>query len=138
MESTSDTTILAWKFDHVDRNKDMVLQRNETNILKNLVKQQIQPRSCAKNFIASCSNGDQQISKSEWLDCLRVSSDVNRESTKMKLFSIKKSPQVTSTFFSQNQTKSHSYHLFRFSIYFSERCMRVIIFKNHTFIFKFE
>lgn len=90
MESTSDTTILAWKFDHVDRNKDMVLQRNETNILKNLVKQQIQPRSCAKNFIASCSNGDQQISKSEWLDCLRVSSDVNRESTKMKLFSIKK------------------------------------------------
>lgn len=38
-ESPSDTTVLAWKFDHVDRNKDMVLQRNETNTLKNLVKQ---------------------------------------------------------------------------------------------------
>ncbi|CAL8099914.1 unnamed protein product [Orchesella dallaii] len=77
MESASDTTVLAWKFDHLDRNKDMILQRNETNILKNLVKQQIQPRSCAKNFIASCSNGDQQITKNEWLGCLRASSDVN-------------------------------------------------------------
>ncbi|ODM91958.1 putative protein-related modular calcium-binding protein 1 [Orchesella cincta] len=81
MESASDTTVLAWKFDHLDRNKDMVLQRNETNILKNLVKQQIQPRSCAKNFIASCSNGDQQITKNEWLGCLRASSDVNLSSS---------------------------------------------------------
>lgn len=91
MDSASDTTVLSWKFDQVDRNKDMILQRNETNVLKNLVKQQIQPRSCAKNFIASCSNGashpgpthdlrNSEITKSEWLDCLRVSSDINRES----------------------------------------------------------
>ena len=64
--------VLSWKFDYLDKNKDTFLDRNETRILKRLVKQQIQPRQCAKTFISFCANGDKRITKKEWLDCLII------------------------------------------------------------------
>lgn len=74
-----DEEVLMWKFDHLDKNKDSLLERNETTILKRLVKQQIQPRQCAKTFISFCANGDKKISKREWLDCLKIGSMENRK-----------------------------------------------------------
>ncbi|OXA60885.1 SPARC-related modular calcium-binding protein 1 [Folsomia candida] len=79
-DGASDEIVLAWKFDTLDRNRDGILHKNETLILKHLVKQQIQPRSCSKNFISFCAKGDQKIVKREWLECLRLPSVDNRSS----------------------------------------------------------
>ncbi len=80
-DGVNDEIVLSWKFDALDRNRDGILYKNETLILKNLVKQQIQPRSCAKNFISFCARGDQKIVKREWLECLRLPS-MDNNSTK--------------------------------------------------------
>jgi len=78
-DGVNDDSVLAWKFDHLDKDKDSMLHKNETLILKNLVKQQIQPRACAKNFISFCAKGDQRITKKEWIECLRIPSVDNRK-----------------------------------------------------------
>ncbi|CAG7721570.1 unnamed protein product [Allacma fusca] len=89
-EMGGEDEVLSWKFDHLDKNKDNFLERNETVILKRLVKQQIQPRQCAKTFISFCANGDKKITKKEWVDCLKIGSMENRSTRGMHPFQLLK------------------------------------------------
>lgn len=71
MSNESDRTVLFWKFDHMDVNKNGVLDKFEYKDLQKIVKKAVRPKRCAKNFARACDmNNDQIITRQEWAECL--------------------------------------------------------------------
>ncbi|CAL4071055.1 unnamed protein product, partial [Meganyctiphanes norvegica] len=65
---------LRWKFKKLDKNKDSIVRRTEYKGLRRLVKKQLEPRKCAKQFPNFCDiDGDKKLSENEWVTCFMPS-----------------------------------------------------------------
>lgn len=61
---------IAWKFNELDRNHDLVLGRKEYRDIRHTVRKNIKPRLCAREFPLLCDvNANRRVSFLEWTDC---------------------------------------------------------------------
>lgn len=71
MSNETDRTVLFWKFDHMDANRNGILDKFEYKDLQKIVRKAVRPKRCAKNFVRACDmNADLVITKPEWAECL--------------------------------------------------------------------
>ncbi|XP_054276219.1 SPARC-related modular calcium-binding protein 2 isoform X2 [Macrosteles quadrilineatus] len=78
--SETDRRVLEWKFNSLDVNGDLILSRNEYWGLRELVRQVVKPKRCARAFSRNCDlNRDTNIAKPEWMTCLGLDMNPGEE-----------------------------------------------------------
>ncbi|CAL1540354.1 unnamed protein product [Lymnaea stagnalis] len=69
----TEKSIVLWKFNELDQNKDGKLKFKEIRHFKKMVKKLIKPKQCAKDFVTYCDKKmDRTIEKQDWTLCLGV------------------------------------------------------------------
>ncbi|XP_044732171.1 SPARC-related modular calcium-binding protein 1 isoform X2 [Chrysoperla carnea] len=66
-----DRIVLDWKFTVLDRNSNDNLEISEYVDFKRIVKKNVKPKRCARQFTRTCdTNKDHNITRQEWIECL--------------------------------------------------------------------